>query len=439
MTEPVRVIMVAACPFPANHGTPAAIRALALQLVQQGCEVHVLTYPQQDEEVPVEGLVVHRVAALPGVDKMIIGPSWRRLVYDFLMIFKLFRIVRQYRIQIIHAHNYEATLAAAPTRFLTGKPLLYTGVNTMADELPSYDFIKPKKLAYGLGKVLDYVVPRLGHAVMALSDELRQDLKHLGIEEQRIVVIPPGVEEGVFESGQADSIRQQYSLQNKRVVMYTGALETFQGIEYLLEAMVQVARACDDVCLLVVVNIDNDRALQKYQAMAVQLGIEHCTRFVGPVAFARLPDYLAAADVAVLPRPSCPGYPIKLLNYMAAAKAIVTFRGSAKAILHGYSGYIADDYDSRQLAEGIVRLLNDDGLRQRLGQNARKSLQGVFDWPTLARGTLILYHQLLLDNRAINKKALAPYIRKSYTPYLPDRTKPEDGFLYSGPVEYPSF
>ena len=78
--------MVAACPFPANHGTPGAIRELAMHLARQGCEVHVVAYPQF-EDIPVDGLHIHRVRIpfmKPG--PISIGPSIERLFYDALLI-----------------------------------------------------------------------------------------------------------------------------------------------------------------------------------------------------------------------------------------------------------------------------------------------------------------------------------------------------------------
>jgi len=86
----------------------------------------------------------------------------------------------------------------------------------------------------------------------------------------------------------------------------------------------------------------------------------------------------------VCPRPHCPGFPIKLLNAMAARKAIVTFRGSAKGLRHLGTAYLAEDHDWVDLARGIALLLEDPALAERLGIAARGSIEGRFDWPTLA-------------------------------------------------------
>jgi glycosyltransferase involved in cell wall biosynthesis len=438
----MRVAMVAACPFPANHGTPGAIRELSLYLARQGHEVHVVTYPY-GEDLPIDGIQVHRTSGKPMRSRAItIGPSWDRLLDDARLIFTLARVIRRYDIQIIHSHNYEATLAGIAAKWLTGRPLIYTGVNNMADELPSYRFIRPNALARLLGKALDYTVPRGGNVLMVLSDELKTYLQDIGVPAERILVIPPGVDVDFFGGGDGMRVRERHGLTaTTPLVMYTGALESFQRVDYLIQACALAQRSVPDAVTMIVGNIPNPGAKDALQRMARELGVAERVLFVDSVPLDQLPDYLAAADVAVVPRPSCPGYPIKLLNYMACAKAIVTFAGSAKAICHGYSGYVAQDHDVEDLARGIALLLTNPSVRAELGRHAQESIAGVFDWDTLARGTAVLYEQVAARRRPLDSVALGRYLKASYVPRLVEDggAAPPHPFLRSGHLEYPSF
>ncbi|HVJ14258.1 MAG TPA: glycosyltransferase family 4 protein, partial [Polyangiaceae bacterium] len=208
--QPLRVAMVAACPFPANHGTPGAIRELAIALAKQGHEVHVVTYPH-GEDLPVEGLHIHRVSApflRPGEIK--IGPSLDRLVFDALMVPKLLEVIREHGIDVIHAHNYEATIAGALAKFATHVPLVYNGINNMADELPSYGFLGSDTIARLFGKLLDHLVPRSGDALIVLSEELKTYLESLGMPEDKIIVVPPGVIVEDFSHGDGARARARH-------------------------------------------------------------------------------------------------------------------------------------------------------------------------------------------------------------------------------------
>ncbi len=436
----LRIVLVAACPFPANHGTPASIRLLAINLAEFGHQVHLVTYPQKDDSLSTKGLKIHRVF-IPFIkaNHIAIGPSYKRLLYDFLIIFKLIKIIRKHDIQVIHAHNYESTIAATIAKWITGKPLIYNGVNSMADELASYNFIKPRKLAYFLGRVLDYIVPRAGDIVTTVSEELKDYLQSLGIKEKKIVVIPPGVEIEMFDQGDSERIRILHDLKKAPIVMYAGALEAFQRIDYLLLAMQEVIKTQPTAKLLMVGNIRNPVAINKYTQMAKDLGIIDNIIFIETVPLDQLADYLATANVTVVPRPNCPGYPVKLLNYMAAGKAIVAFEGSAKAIFHGYNGYIAKDHDYKSLAKGILLLLKDKKLQTVLGSQAKQSLYGVYDWNTITKGTELLYRQVIDNREKLNKEAMGDFIKGSYLPQLCSTATLHKDFLQAGPIIYPSF
>jgi glycosyltransferase involved in cell wall biosynthesis len=438
-----RIVMIAACPFPANHGTPGAIRELSIYLVRQGHEVHIVTYPQYEDGISVEGLHIHRVLPAANQGKIVIGPSFKRLVNDFFLIPKLFQVVWQHNIEIIHAHNYEAAIAGAIVKFFTRKLLVYTGVNSMLDELPSYDFFKSKALARGFGRFLDKVVPNCADIVMVLSDELKSYLiEAVKVDARKIIIIPPGVELQMFAHGDGKSIRSHYQLADLPVVMYTGALEAFQKVDYLFQAMVDVVARTPEVKLMMVTNVSNSKAKLKYQQLALDLGIANHLIFADHVLLKRLPDFLAAADVAVVPRTACPGYPIKLLNYMAAGKAIVTFKGSAKAICHGYNGYVAEDGDIKAFAKGISLLIENKDIRHSLGERAKATIPGVFDWSTLAKGTALVYEQCLIDKQKfIDKQSLNGYLKKSYSPRFKNGlTNPDPQlFLRNDPIEFPEF
>lgn len=436
-----RIAMVAACAFPANHGTPGAIRELSVALAQLGHEVHLVTYPN-GEDLPLPGVTVHRVSASfvkPGNIK--VGPSYDRLFFDMLMMPKLVQVVRKHAIEVIHSHNYEATIVGALAKWVTRTPLVYNGINSMADELPTYDFLRPVGLARGLGKLLDHLVPRTSDALIVLSEDLREYLEGLGISSDNTIVLPPGVTLSDFASGDGARVRAKHALaEDTPLVVYSGALEAFQRVDYLIAAMARVVVDHPRAMLLIANNIPNADVRRALIEQARGLGIEERVLVAEAVPFSELPDYLAAADVAVIPRPGCPGFPIKLLNYMAAGRAVVSFEASAKCIAHGYNGYAAKNGDVADLAAGISLFLGDAQLRELVGARARACLAGVYDWETIARATALIYGQVIDGRTKLNRQALSGHVKAGYTPHLaPGGRDNPGGFLQSGPIDYPSF
>src|SRR3954467_9962399 len=83
----LKICMLAACPFPANHGTPGSIREMAEAVSDLGHDVHIVTY-HFGEDIPLRGPQLHRVPALLGESKVVVGPTVRRPLYDLQMVFK---------------------------------------------------------------------------------------------------------------------------------------------------------------------------------------------------------------------------------------------------------------------------------------------------------------------------------------------------------------
>jgi len=417
-----RIAMVAACPFPANHGSPASIREMSEALVRLGHQVHVVTYPQ-GEDIPVRGVTIHRAARGLPFRNVGVGPSWQRPFLDLLLAIKLWRVIRRERIEIIHAHNYEGALVGCVAKWITGKPFLYNAVNTMIDELPGYRFIRPKALAVLVARLLDRWVPRGADHITVVSKELSEFLKSKGIPEHRITIVPAGVNLEMFEKPDPEPVRRRFGMAGGPVVMYTGTMDPFQRIDYLLRAMQRVVSVLPESRLMIVSNIVVKEFLERHRALARELGIEDRVIFAGPIPLPELPHYLAAADVVVMPRPSCPGHPVKLLNYMAAGRSIVAFEGSAKGLRNFYNGIVVPDHDWERFGEGILTLLKEPGLARRLGETARAGIAGTFDWETLAKGISVLYSGLARVGRdgmlPLDLQELRKYLKADYEPVPP--------------------
>lgn len=388
------VAMVAACPFPANHGTPGLIREMALSLAERGHEIHVVTYPM-GQPLGTNGLRVHRAVPWFPSKKITVGPTAYRPLLDLALAVKLHEVVRRYGIAIIHAHNYEGALAGYVAKKTTRRPLLYHAVNTMSDELPSYGFIRPQFLAVGLARLLDAVVPRMADHIIAVSSELREFLLRRGLDPRAVSFIPAGIDPRMFENKDRERMRDRYGIGERPLVVYTGTLDRFQRIDLLLRAMRLVLDRLPQTVLLIATNIVKPSDQSALEDLAGQLGIRSSVMFSGERPLEEMPCFVASADVVVLPRPSCPGFPVKLLNYMAASKPIVCYAGSAKGLRNESEALLVEDNDWEGFGRAILRLLEDRDLAARLGAQARHAMASAFDWAVLAERIEAVYETLL--------------------------------------------
>lgn len=377
--------MVAACPFPYPRGTPVRILRMSETMAALGHEVHVATYHVGQTELKLP-FHVHRIVNVRFYDKVTPGPTYLKvLVLDVLLAFKVLSLLRRYKFDIIHAHHYEGLLAALPARFLTRIPVIFDAHTLLEGELPFYDLHLGRNIKRRVGLWLDKVMPSLARHVVAVSDTIHNwYIEQAELPAQKLSLIPSGVEIEHFSFVQSDEKHEGV------IVGYSGNAAEYQGVEDMLRAFHQVSINREDVFL----HLYSSDSFSAYDKLIDELGIRPRLKII-PTEFAQLPGQLAQADILLNPRSRGDGYPQKLINYMAAGKAVVSFRGTARDLQHGETGWVVEQHDSLEFARGIQHLIENPHLRQKLGQNARKYVEAHFTWRLRGMALTELYARLL--------------------------------------------
>src|SRR5437773_5348523 len=389
------VAMVAACPFPVNHGSAASIREMSDTLSQMGHAVHIVTYQTGQKEIAVGHAKVHRTGPFRPETNARVGPSPEKFLEDLALCRLPRRVIQREQIDIIHAHNYEGALTGVMAKWITGRPLLYNAVNLMSDELAGYGFIRPAWLARAIERGLDWFVPIFPDHITAVSPELKQWFVEHGIPEQKVDMIPAGMQPEMFNNAAPEKLRARHAIPDRPIVMYTGVLNAFQRIDYLLRAFAVVLKEQPDALLLMVSPLVCESNEREHRKLADQLGISPAVMWIAPHSLDDLPSYLALATVTAISRPECPGHPVKLLNYMAAGKPIVCSTGSAKGLRHLHDAFIVPNHDWEALGKVIVTLLKVRALAARVGANARATVLANFDWRQICAKIECIYDRLL--------------------------------------------
>lgn len=388
---PRRILMIAACPFPAPRGTPIRVYRIAESLVARGHSVDVATYHLGDttRDTPFR---VHRIARVPTYNRMDPGPSYQKLtIVDGLLAGRILQLAWSLRPDIIHAHHYEGLLTALPASRLLGVPLVFDSHVLLQGEL---DYYQLRGLGSArknrIGRYLDrHLTRRADHVLVVTRDMRTQLLAERVIGPDRLTVAGNGVEEAFF-AGKPGA----FPADGLRRILFTGNLALYQGVDRLIEALALLARSRSDVRLVVATGSDRKAFEQLAAARGVLDRID-----VLDASVEQLPDLIASADVALNPRTVCPGIPQKLLNYMAAGAAIVSFAGSAKHLRNEETALIAADDDVAAFSAAISRLLDDARLRARLGSEARLYARQFFSWNSCAGVIEEVYEQVLSRKR----------------------------------------
>lgn len=362
--------------FPGTRANGIQVAAMAEALADTGLTVEVVVprrFPWRDldpwEFYGVRRIFgVERVGCLDTID--LVPPRWQRL--PFLVQSATFgwralvRAVVESEAGLLVRDHYTLAVLA---RGLRSRDLQRLAAEV--HDLPRSDKRK-QQLARYLGRL---------PAIVVISHALRDDIVALGIDGEKVLVAPDGVNLGRFRDlPDAVVARQHLRLPETPTIAYAGQFFAWKGVDTLVEAVARVHEA-----QLLLVGGDKDN-LPRIVALAQQRapGRVHIT---GQVPHQAVPFHLAAADVIALPNtarePISARYtsPLKLFEALASRRAIVAsdIPSLREVLRHDQNAWLVAPDDVDALEAGLRLLIADPSRRERLAVQAR-SEAGAYDW-----------------------------------------------------------
>jgi len=227
------------------------------------------------------------------------------------------------------------------------------------------------------------------------SKGLSQIYLNQGLPKNKLVVAHNGVDIEKFGHLPSKNMcREKLGLPlDKKIVCYAGNIYEGRGVEQLID----VAQRLSDIMFLIVGGLDED--VDRYRKIAESRGTQNF-ELKGFVPHTSVPLYLNASDILVMPYTSkmtikggtkAQGFtsPIKLFEYMAAARPIVaTSISSVKEILEDGANAVLVEPDSAEaLYQGIEKVLREDSLAERIASEAGANIK-KYTWEVRAKKLL---------------------------------------------------
>ncbi len=217
----------------------------------------------------------------------------------------------------------------------------------------------------------------------------------LGAERERIAVAPIGVDTDRFRPLDTAEARRCLGIgADEETLLYVGRLDRIKGADVLLRAAGLLIKRPWLRVRFVGGEVDANYAAG-LRTLAADLNIADRISWVGPVPNDELPWHYAAADVVVVPSYS-ESFSIAATEAMACGRPVVASNvpGPASFIEDGVSGRLAPAGDAPALARSVGELLDDDALRERLGEGALAAARGM-TWGASAETALGLYERVI--------------------------------------------
>jgi len=232
---------------------------------------------------------------------------------------------------------------------------------------------------------------RRARAVTVASRTLQTQVWGLGIHPARVFYVPNGPDESwrarpQESASRRSQIRAELGVGDAPLAVYAGHIPPGNDLDQALDAMERLLPTVFDLRFAILGTGDGVPALR---ADIARRGLDRAVILTGWMDHARVPDYLAAADLAIYPyrdslinRAKCAG---KIVEYMAMGLPIVASRvgQNVEYIEHGTSGLLAEPGDADSFAQMMLAMLSDPQKAKAMGAAARGRVWARFDWDRL--------------------------------------------------------
>ncbi len=320
-----------------------------------------------------------RQRAAEGLDLIPLAPKTEM---DLSAAWRLSRILKQLRPDIVHAHDPHAVAMAALAL-------------SMSTQLAKPPLVASRRVDFHLkGNSLSRWKYRQVDCFICASEAIRQMLVSDGVPAARAVTVHEGIDLARIDAAPAANLHEEFWLPHHApIVGNVAALVPHKGQRHFIEAARLVLPHVPDARFMIAGEGELRPGLEK------QIRDHHLEKHVMLAGFR--PDVLSlhkAFDIFVMSSVT-EGLGTSLLDAMAAGKPVVatTAGGIPEVVVDGETGFLVPPRDHQAMAEAITRLLKDDDVRKRMGAAGRARAESWFSAERMVQETLRVYQAVALQ------------------------------------------
>ncbi len=389
-------------------GMNVYVRDLARSLGKFGIHADVFTR-SQDEHVPH---VLHDLGCGNRVVHVPAGPELplpkielSNFIPEFIAGIQAFAQAKGMRYDLIHSHYWLSGLAAEELGLKWDIPvvhmfhtlaLLKNQIAKSPEEIESDVRIEGEK----------HVAAFVDRIVAATPNEQDHLEKLYDVPEERIAIIPPGVDITRFYPIPADEAKEFIGIpKDERMLLFAGRIEPLKGIDILIKAIARLRQAdvlslCPHYLYIIggEPNASGEkltREMARLQSLCQELGVGDLVIFLGKQDQDTLQYYYSAAEVVIMPS-HYESFGMVALEAMACGTPVIANQvgGLQHLVQHERTGFTIPNDNVEVLEERLTQLICKPGLRDEMSRNSVAYARS-YAWDVITPRIIELYRQVM--------------------------------------------
>jgi glycosyltransferase involved in cell wall biosynthesis len=360
---------------------------VSIQLSKRGHDVTIMTSDfQYDENLAMSarrmGVEIMKFESVLNAGLLIYTPSMSGWLAESAKSF-----------DIIHIQGYRSYQAHEVNRHAVRHhiPVVLQAHGTV---LPFFQKIALKRL-------YDYV---WGHRILrnvclalALSEAEKGQYKKMGISEDRIRIVPNGIDLSPFAClPSKGSFKKKYGIRDaEKVILYLGRIHRIKGVDLLLDAYSELLERRRDIRLVIAGPDDGFESALRRRARELQL--EDKMLFVGALYGRDKIEAFVDAQVYVLPS-RYEVFPNTVLEAWACGVPVVVTDVCGISGIVRKTGGVVVPRDKHRMSVAIASIIDDDMLRNQLGENGKRLVRREFEWTAVIEKIEQVYDECIKSN-----------------------------------------
>jgi len=359
-------------------------------LINDGHEVHLVcsnTQRQQTRERH-NGMEIHRLPAF--TSKVLNSVCSLPVFFNPCWIFKLRKVVREEKIEIIIVRDLPLMLVGIFIAKLKGLPVIFDMAENYAALWKDHVSRKGRKFYNhilknpGFARILEnYAINKVNHIIVVVEESKRRILEK-GIPENKLTIVSNTPDSRIFEvqKKSEDTVKRSGFR-----MLYVGYVTVGRGLDIVIKSIPVLKKTIEDIRFVIA---GEGKHLGALKILARKLGIEEYIEFCGWIDFIEVPSYIQHSDICVVPHEITDHVsstiPNKLFDYMANSKPVIVSNAAPlkRIVEETGCGVVFESGNVDSFVEKVFEI-RKSGLQGQMGQNGYEAVRTKYNWDVDAR------------------------------------------------------